>query len=151
MNGQSNEQEAFNFCLTKCLVDFRLSLNVLTLSIESHNVYTLKGVGVSVNGIAQVRIATVWITCVMLFIHSYIVYTNFIWVLTEKNPFYLFKSRLNLVLKSTSTGKWLQCFLAQRKQRGACDFCSYTFSLHGLSLFMNLPSSLMAPCEEYKP
>ena len=78
MNGRSNEQEAFNFCLTKCLVDFRLSLNVLTLSIESHNVYTLKGVGVSVNGIAQVRIATVWITCVMLFIHSYIVYTNFI-------------------------------------------------------------------------
>ena len=37
------------------LAHFRLSLNVLTLSIDSHNVYTMLGVGVSVTGIAQVR------------------------------------------------------------------------------------------------
>ena len=37
------------------LAHFRLSLNVLTLSIDSHNVYTQLGVGVSVTGIAQVR------------------------------------------------------------------------------------------------
>ncbi|XP_060563998.1 flotillin-1-like isoform X2 [Ruditapes philippinarum] len=34
----------------------RLSLNVLTLNIESHNVYTQKGVAVSVTGIAQVKV-----------------------------------------------------------------------------------------------
>ena len=37
------------------LACFRLSLNVLTLSIDSHNVYTQLGVAVSVNGVAQVR------------------------------------------------------------------------------------------------
>ena len=35
---------------------FRINLNVMTLHIESHNVYTQLGVAVSVNGVAQVRL-----------------------------------------------------------------------------------------------
>ena len=38
------------------LVNFRLSLNVVTLTIDSVKTYTQKGVAISVTGIAQVRI-----------------------------------------------------------------------------------------------
>ena len=37
-----------------CTFAYRLSLNVLTLTIESTDVYTQLGVAVSVTGIAQV-------------------------------------------------------------------------------------------------
>lgn len=46
----------FVFCILiwKVLI-FRLSLNTMTLHIESSNVYTQYGVAISVTGVAQVR------------------------------------------------------------------------------------------------
>lgn len=51
-----------NFCVGLLVVEwqsfsfvFRLSLNTITLTIDSNNVYTQLGVAISVTGIAQVR------------------------------------------------------------------------------------------------
>ena len=44
----------FLFLIWKILI-FRLSLNTMTLHIESSNVYTQYGVAISVTGVAQVR------------------------------------------------------------------------------------------------
>ena len=44
----------FLFLIWKVLI-FRLSLNTMTLHIESSNVYTQYGVAISVTGVAQVR------------------------------------------------------------------------------------------------
>ena len=47
--------KAFNVAVSVVVVIvFRLSLNTITLSIDSNNVYTKLGVAISVTGIAQV-------------------------------------------------------------------------------------------------
>lgn len=56
------------FCWFWELCDFRVSLNLMTLQIDSPNVYTLQGVAVSMKGIAQVRSEVRYTGCMYLVI-----------------------------------------------------------------------------------